>query len=203
MEIDNIKQVERFFEFKEGDIYLMYVHRRPKDFGSDVIHVFPPNTEDIISIFPIESVDDLEKWYPYAKKDAVDNNARVYLSTQCANKDFTVEYLHSKYPDFDLKTFSKDDMRLAEVFSMGKAELRWKLTDVDGEYRDIPIEIEERIRLILQERGKRPKTEVFETKNGYHILSERFPADALRFFYHNIYTTPIGGVMLYYFSEQD
>ena len=203
MEIDNIRKVEEFYEFENGDLYLMYVHKRPKDFGSDVIHVFPPHTEDIVSVFPIESVADLEKWYPVAKKDAIDNDARVYLSTQCAERSFVSKYFSEKYPDFDVKEASKYDMRLAEVFSIEKAKLRWKLTDVDGEYRDIPFEVENRIRAILSDSGKRPKTEVFKTKNGYHILSERFPANALQDFYPNIYTTPIGGVMLYYFSEQD
>lgn len=199
--IDNSEKIKGLLKFSDSGVYIMYTHQRNKDKRG----VHPCNassrfySDDILSYYFVGDEESFDKCFIMAKEEAALNNARVYLSTFRVDKSALME-------DMDINItnepqawhFDRDFLLRAANFM----EYRYYLADVDEGYTDAVEDILSRIKFIANYQGDGSILAV-PTKNGYHIVSPPFNTDQLHLAYPFLYVTQVGGVMLYYFSEQD
>ena len=193
--IDNIEHIKQLLNFSdEGDFYMLYVFKRKKD--------QPEGERDnhqsvrTIKTYCVESVEYLEKRYDEIKQLCEMFKARAYIHVQKQNhKDVSLNMmvaLAQRIQDGNLK---QDHLFDSVVGQLKTREKRW-IVDVDVKGGQYLWNVEECIDNCRPEGDKVIMT--IPTKNGYHIITERFDVQRFKKYYPDIDIQKKNPTLLYY-----
>ena len=171
--IDNIDIVKSLLNFEEeGDFYMLYVFKRKKD--------QPEGEKDnhqsvrTIKTYCIESIEYLDKRYDEIKQMCEMFKARAYIHVQKQNhKDVSLEMmmvLAQKIRDGQHKQQGLFD---SVVGQLKTHEKRW-IVDLDTKDENVLKKIQHTINGIRPHKDEPKVISVIPTKNGYHLITERF-----------------------------
>ncbi len=205
--MDNLELIKDILLFDQpDDFYQLYIMVRRKDFPQDEKHLH--KNDRIIKSYCIESFEYLEMRWTEIKKLADLFNGRVYIEINPKNhKDVSfqmIEELGSR--------LKKDLFKQKGIFdiSLGSVNSRFKRWIIDVDIKDIDIlkEISEYIETLEPKSNSKSKVlACLPTKNGYHLITNRFDTrafytkwanhkveikkNALTLIYHNSYQTDV------------
>jgi hypothetical protein len=170
--IDNLELIKPLLNFEsKGDFYMLFVFKRKKD--------QPEGERDnhqsvrTIKSYCIESIEYLEKRYDEIKTLCEFFKARAYIHVQKQNhKDVSLEMMVSLAERIKNGTQNQKGLFDSVVGQMKTYEKRW-IVDIDTkdnkEILNIKLAID-----ICQPFGKDKIIAEIPTKNGYHLITERF-----------------------------
>ena len=169
--IDNIEQIKGLLNFEnKGDFYMLYVFKRKKD--------QPEGERDnhqsvrTIKSYCIESIEHLDRRYDEIKQLCEMFKARAYIHVQKQNHtDVSLNMmvdLAKRIQDGNHKQKGLFDSVVGQVKTQEK---RW-IVDIDTTDYHAVTEVTQ---FITSLRPEGPKVEmVIPTKNGYHLITDRF-----------------------------
>jgi hypothetical protein len=193
--IDNIEQIKKLLNYSEpGDFYMLYVFKRKKD--------QPEGERDnhqsvrTIKSYCIESVDHLERRYEEIMQLCEMFKARAYIHVQKQNhRDVSLNMmvaLAQRIQDGNLKQQGLFDSVVGQVKTQEK---RW-IVDVDVKDVGFAEEVAKFINSLRPE-GDKIETAI-PTKNGYHLITERFDVKTFSEKYPDIDIQKKNPTLLYY-----
>ena len=170
--INNIDLIKPLLNFEqEGDFYMLYVLKRKKD--------QPEGERDnhqsvrTIKTYCVESIEYLDKRYDEIKQLCEMFKARAYIHVQKQNhKDVSLEMMMALAQKIRDGQHKQQGLFDSVVGQLKTHEKRW-IVDVDTKDENSMLKI---IHIINSVRPhKNPKLiKVIPTKNGYHLITERF-----------------------------
>ena len=178
--IDNIEQIKQLLNFEnEGDFYMLYVFKRKKD--------QPEGERDnhqsvrTIKTYCVDSIEYLDKRYDEIKQLCEMFKARAYIHVQKQNhKDVSLEMMMSLAERIKNGQHIQKGLFDSVVGQIKTNEKRW-IVDVDTkdnkEILNIKLKIDS-----CQPFGKDKIIAEIPTKNGYHLITEKF--DVMEFAKH-------------------
>ena len=193
--IDNIEQIKKLLNFeKVGDFYMLYVLKRKKD--------QPEGERDnhqsvrTIKSYCIESIEHLDRRYDEIKQLCEMFKARAYIHVQKQNHtDVSLNMmvaLAQRIQDGNHKQQGLFDSVVGQVKTQEK---RW-IVDIDTTDYHAVTEVTQFINYL---RPEGPKVEmVIPTKNGYHLITERFDVKTFSEKYPDIDIQKKNPTLLYY-----
>ena len=170
--IDNIEIIKKLLTYeKEGDFYMLYIFKRKKD--------QPENEKDnhqsvrTIKTYSIESTEYLDKRYEEIKKLCEVFSARAYIHVQKQNhNDVSLDMLAILASRIKNGVINQKSLFDSVVGKIKTHEKRW-IIDIDTKDQSQLKDVKEFIDKECRPYG--PKIiETVPTKNGYHIITERF-----------------------------
>ena len=193
--IDNIDQIKKLLNYSEpGDFYMLYVLKRKKD--------QPEGERDnhqsvrTIKSYCIESVEHLERRYEEVIQLCEMFKARAYIHVQKQNhRDVSLNMmvaLAQRIQDGNLKQQGLFDSVVGQVKTQEK---RW-IVDVDVKDVGFAEEVAKFINSLRPE-GDKIETAI-PTKNGYHLITERFDVKTFSEKYPDIDIQKKNPTLLYY-----
>lgn len=196
--IDNLKHIKELLNFEEeGDFYMLYVFKRKKD--------QPEGEKDnhqsvrTIKTYCVDSIEYLEKRYDEIKQLCEIFKARAYIHIQKQNhKDVSLNMmvaLAQRINDGNLKQHHLFD---SVVGQLKTREKRW-IVDVDSKDMDIVEGIKFTINKLVKPYDVTNKIwDIIPTKNGYHIITDRFDIIEFKKSYPDIDIQKKNPTLLYY-----
>ena len=193
--IDNIEQIKGLLNFEnKGDFYMLYVFKRKKD--------QPKGERDnhqsvrTIKSYCIESIEHLDRRYDEIKQLCEMFKARAYIHVQKQNHtDVSLNMmvdLAKRIQDGNHKQKGLFDSVVGQVKTQEK---RW-IVDIDTTDYHAVTEVTQFINYL---RPEGPKVEmVIPTKNGYHLITERFDVKTFSEKYPDIDIQKKNPTLLYY-----
>jgi hypothetical protein len=194
--IDNLDIIKPLLNFEhEGDFYMLYVFKRKKDQTTDKANHQSVRT---IKTYCIESIEGLEKRYEEVQQLCEMFKARAYIHIQKQNhKDVSLNMMVALAEKIRNGQHNQKNLFDSVVGQLKTLEKRW-IVDVDTKDENYLIEVMNQINehcrpfvnrseihthtsagvVISYERVPKCITTI-PTKNGYHIITERF--DVLEF----------------------
>ena len=178
--INNIELIKPLLNFEnEGDFYMLYVFKRKKD--------QPEGERDnhqsvrTIKTYCVDSIEYLDKRYDEIKQLCEMFKARAYIHVQKQNhKDVSLEMMMSLAERIKNGQHIQKGLFDSVVGQIKTNEKRW-IVDVDTkdnkEILNIKLKIDS-----CQPFGKDKIIEEIPTKNGYHLITEKF--DVMEFAKH-------------------
>lgn len=171
MMIDNIDIIKPLLNFeKEGDFYMLYVFKRKKD--------QPEGEKDnhqsvrTIKSYCIESIDHLNRRYEEIKQMCEMFKARAYIHVQKQNHfDVSLNMMVALAQRIQDGNTNQKGLFDSVVGQIKTQEKRW-IVDIDTKDELIREDIREFINGLRPE-GYKCICEI-PTKNGYHLITERF-----------------------------
>jgi hypothetical protein len=169
--IDNLEIIKPLLNFTDaGDFYMLYVFKRKKDQPEDE----KDNHQSVrtIKTYCIESIDHLERRYDEIKQLCEMFKARAYIHVQKQNHfDVSLNMMVELAQRIQNGQHNQKGLFDSVVGQIKTQEKRW-IVDVDTkdiqELRNIQITIN-------RCKPEGPKTKyVIPTKNGFHLITERF-----------------------------
>jgi hypothetical protein len=169
--IDNLELIKELLNFEnKGDFYMLYVFKRKKDQPEDE----KDNHQSVrtIKTYCVESVEYLEKRYDEIKQLCEMFHARAYIHVQKQNHfDVSLNMMVALAQRIQDGNHKQKGLFDSVVGQIKTHEKRW-IVDVDTkdiqELRNIQITIN-------RCKPEGPKTKyVIPTKNGFHLITERF-----------------------------
>ena len=169
--IDNLQAIKTLLNFTEpGDFYMLYVLKRKKD--------QPEGERDnhqsvrIIRSYCIKSVEQLEKRYDEIKQMCELFKARAYIHVQKQNhRDVSLSMMVALAQRIQDGNLEQQGLFDSVVGQLKTYEKRW-IVDVDTTDYHAVYEL---TRFISTLKPEGPKVEtVIPTKNGYHLITNRF-----------------------------
>jgi hypothetical protein len=169
--IDNLEIIKSLLNFTDaGDFYMLYVFKRKKDQPEDE----KDNHQSVrtIKTYCIESIDHLERRYDEIKQLCEMFKSRAYIHVQKQNHfDVSLNMMVALAQRIQDGNHKQKGLFDSVVGQIKTHEKRW-IVDVDTkdiqELRNIQITIN-------RCKPEGPKTKyVIPTKNGFHLISERF-----------------------------
>jgi hypothetical protein len=193
--INNIEQIKRLLNFSEpGDFYMLYVLKRKKD--------QPEGERDnhqsvrTIKSYCIESVEHLERRYEEVIQLCEMFKARAYIHVQKQNhRDVSLNMmgaLAQRIQDGNLKQQGLFDSVVGQVKTQEK---RW-IVDIDCTDVHSVTEVSQFINY-LRPQGNKVEM-VIPTKNGYHLITERFDVKTFANKYPDVDIQKKNPTLLYY-----
>ena len=178
--IDNIELIKDLLNFEnEGDFYMLYVFKRKKD--------QPEGERDnhqsvrTIKTYCVDSVEYLEKRYDEIKQLCEMFKARAYIHVQKQNhKDVSLEMMVSLAERIRNGQNNQKGLFDSVVGQIKTYEKRW-IVDVDSKDNKELL----KVKLAIDSCppfGKDKIISEIPTKNGYHLITERF--DVMEFKKH-------------------
>jgi hypothetical protein len=178
--IDNIELIKDLLNFEnEGDFYMLYVFKRKKD--------QPEGERDnhqsvrTIKTYCVDSVEYLEKRYDEIKQLCEMFKARAYIHVQKQNhKDVSLEMMVSLAERIRNGQNNQKGLFDSVVGQIKTYEKRW-IVDVDSKDNKELL----KVKLVIDSCAPFGKDKIISeipTKNGYHIITERF--DVMEFGKH-------------------
>lgn len=169
--IDNIEKIKKLLNFeKEGDFYMLYVFKRKKD--------QPEGERDnhqsvrTIKTYCIDSINHLELRYDEIKQLCEMFKARAYIHVQKQNHfDVSLNMmvaLAQRIQDGNHKQKGLFDSVVGQIKTLEK---RW-IVDVDTKDESVLLKI-----MVCINECKPLGNKIYSTiptKNGYHLITERF-----------------------------
>ena len=178
--IDNLEQIKQLLNFEnEGDFYFLMVLKRKKD--------QPEGERDnhqsvrTIKTYCVDSIEYLDKRYDEIKQLCEMFKARAYIHVQKQNhKDVSLEMMMSLAERIKNGQHIQKGLFDSVVGQIKTNEKRW-IVDVDTkdnkEILNIKLKIDS-----CQPFGKDKIIAEIPTKNGYHLITEKF--DVMEFAKH-------------------
>jgi hypothetical protein len=171
--INNIDIIKPLLNFEdEGDFYMLYILKRKKD--------QPEGERDnhqsvrTIKTYCVESTEYLDKRYDEIKQLCEMFKARAYIHVQKQNhKDVSLEMmmaLAQKIRDGQHKQQGLFDSVVGQIKTHEK---RW-IVDVDTKDENVLQKIQHIINGVRPHKDEPKVISVILTKNGYHLITERF-----------------------------
>ena len=181
--IDNLEHIKPLLSFSEaGDFYMLYVFKRKKD--------QPESERDnhqsvrTIKTYCIESVEHLENRYDEIKQLCEMFRARAYIHVQRQNHhDVSLDMMMTLAERIKNGSHNQKGLFDSVVGQIKTLEKRW-IVDIDTLDFHTVTEI---TNLITMLKPVGPKVEaVIPTKNGYHLITERFDVMEFKKYQPNI-----------------
>jgi len=169
--IDNIEHIKKLLNFEEkGDFYMLYVLKRKKD--------QPEGERDnhqsvrTIKSYCVDSIEYLEKRYDEIKQLCEMFKARAYIHVQKQNhRDVSLNMMVALAQRIQDGNHKQQGLFDSVVGQLKTYEKRW-VVDIDVSDYHAVYEVTKFISTLKPEG---PKVEsVIPTKNGYHLITNRF-----------------------------
>jgi hypothetical protein len=169
--IDNIELIKPLLNFSEpGDFYYCLILKRKKD--------QPEGERDnhqsvrTIKTYCVESIEHLEKKYDEIKQLCEMFNARAYIHVQKQNhRDVSLNMMVALAQKIQDGNHKQQGLFDSVVGRLKTYEKRW-VVDIDLKDRLFCEEVAEFLNTLKPE-GDKIKTAI-PTKNGYHLITDRF-----------------------------
>lgn len=193
--INNINLIKPLLNFEqEGDFYMLYILKRKKDQPEDE----KDNHQSVrtIKTYCIESIEYLDKRYDEIKMLCEVFKARAYIHVQKQNhKDVALEMMIQLANRIKIGQHHQQHLFDSVVGQIKTYEKRW-IVDVDSIDVLYFMGLKDIINKCKPEGNKIITT--IPTKNGYHLITERF--DVLEFskYFPNIDIQKKNPTLLYY-----
>ena len=178
--IDNIELIKGLLNFTdEGDFYMLYVFKRKKDQPEDE----KDNHQSVrtIKTYCIESIDHLERRYDEIKQLCEMFNARAYIHIQKQNHfDVSLNMMVELAQRIQSGQHNQKGLFDSVVGQIKTTEKRW-IVDVDSNDTKELL----KVKLAIDSCAPFGKDKIISeipTKNGYHLITERF--DVMEFKKH-------------------
>jgi hypothetical protein len=171
--IDNIELIKPLLNFEdEGDFYMLYVFKRKKD--------QPENERDnhqsarTIKSYCIDNIEYLDKRYEEIKMLCEMFRARAYIHVAKQNyKDVSLEMMVELAQRIKNKQHKQQHIFDSVVGQIKTYEKRW-IVDVDTKDESTLIRTQHIINGVKPYKDDTKVISVIPTKNGYHLITERF-----------------------------
>lgn len=171
--INNIELIKPLLNFSdEGDFYMFYILKRKKD--------QPEGERDnhqsvrTIKTYCIESIEYLEKRYDEIKQLCEMFKARAYIHVQKQNhKDVSLEMMMALAQKIRDGQHKQQGLFDSVVGQLKTNEKRW-IVDVDTKDENVLQKIQHIINGVRPHKDEPKVISVIPTKNGYHLITERF-----------------------------
>jgi hypothetical protein len=171
--IDNIDLIKPLLNFeKQGDFYMLYVFKRKKD--------QPEGERDnhqsvrTIKTYCIEGLDYLDKRYDEIKQLCEIFKARAYIHVQKQNHlDVSLSMMVDLAQRIKNGVVNQKNLFDSVVGQIKTTEKRW-IVDVDNKDEDTLLKVQHIINGVKPYKDTPKVISVIPTKNGYHLITERF-----------------------------
>jgi len=192
--IDNLKLIKPLLNFeKEGDFYMLYIFKRKKDQTTDKANHQSVRT---IKSYCIESIQHLEERYDEIKQLCEMFKARAYIHINKQNhKDVGMNMITEIVNRIQSGQINQKHVFDSVVGQVKMKEKRW-IVDLDIRNGDYLFDVMTMIKICRPEGNK--IVEVIDTKNGYHLITERFDVQQFKGFYPDIDIQKKNPTLLYY-----
>jgi hypothetical protein len=175
--INNLELIKPLLNFsEEGDFYMLYVFKRKKD--------QPEGERDnhqsvrTIKTYCVDSIEYLEKRYEEVKMLCEMFKARAYIHVQKQNhKDVSLEMMMVLAQKIKNGQHNQKNLFDSVVGQINTQEKRW-IVDIDNTDEVYDREIQEYINTQCRPFGMKIIANI-PTKNGHHLITERF--DVMKF----------------------
>jgi hypothetical protein len=178
--IDNLEIIKPLLNFTDaGDFYMLYVFKRKKDQPED--EKDKHQSVRTIKTYCIESIDHLERRYDEIKQLCEMFKARAYIHVQKQNhKDVSLDMMVSLAERIRNGQTNQKGLFDSVVGQIKTYEKRW-IVDVDSKDNKELL----KVKLVIDSCPPFSKDKIISeipTKNGYHLITERF--DVMEFSKH-------------------
>lgn len=181
--INNIDIIKSLLNFEEdGDFYMLYILKRKKD--------QPEGERDnhqsvrTIKTYCVESLEYLDKRYDEIKQLCEMFKARAYIQINKQNhKDVAMNMITEIVNRIQSGQINQKNVFDSVVGQVKMGEKRW-IVDLDIKDGDYLFDVMTTIKICRPEGNK--IVEVIDTKNGYHLITERFDVQQFAKFYPDI-----------------
>ena len=171
--ISNIELIKPLLNFtNEGDFYMLYIFKRKKD--------QPEGERDnhqsvrTIKTYCIDSIEYLEKRYDEIIQLCEMFKARAYIHIQKQNhKDVSLEMMMALAQKIRDGQHNQKNLFDSVVGQLKTHEKRW-IVDVDNKDESSLLKIQHIINGVRPHKDDRKVISIIPTKNGYHLITERF-----------------------------
>jgi len=171
--INNIELIKPLLNFtQEGDFYMLYVFKRKKD--------QPEGERDnhqsvrTIKTYCIDSIEYLEKRYDEIIQLCEMFKARAYIHIQKQNhKDVSLEMMMALAQKIRDGQHNQKNLFDSVVGQLKTHEKRW-IVDVDNKDESSLLKIQHIINGVRPYKNEPKVISIIPTKNGYHLITERF-----------------------------
>ncbi len=171
--INNIELIKPLLNFEnEGDFYMLYVFKRKKDQPEGE----KDNHQSVRTIrsYCIKSIEQLEKRYDEIMMLCEVFKARAYIHVQKQNhKDVSLEMMVALAQKIRDGQHEQQNLFDSVVGQLKTYEKRW-IVDVDNNDINVVDKIQHIINNVKPYKDNTKVISVIPTKNGYHLITERF-----------------------------
>jgi len=197
--INNIELIKPLLNFENvGDFYMLYIFKRKKDQTTDKANHQSVRT---IKTYCIESIEQLESRYDEIIQLCEMFKARAYIHIQKQNhKDVAMNMITEIVTRIQSGQINQKNVFDSVVGQLKTNEKRW-IVDLDIKDGDYLFDVMCVIKLCRPEGNK--IIEVIDTKNGYHLITERFDVEQFKKFYPDIDIQKKNPTLLYYPNSLD
>jgi hypothetical protein len=193
--INNLELVRPLLNFeKKGDFYMLYVFKRKKDQPEDE----RDNHQSVrtIKTYCIESIDHLERRWDEIIQLCEMFKARAYIHVQKQNHfDVSLNMMVALAQRIQDGNTNQKGLFDSVVGQIKTQEKRW-IVDIDDKDTNLLVEITAFIHSLRPEGDK--LIAAIPTKNGYHLITERFDVKTFSEKYPNIDIQKKNPTLLYY-----
>jgi hypothetical protein len=173
MTINNIELIKPLLNFdNEGDFYMLYVFKRKKDQPEGE----KDNHQSVRTIrsYCIKSIEQLEKRYDEIIMMCEVFKARAYIHIQKQNhRDVSLEMLTALAQRIRDGQHEQQNLFDSVVGQLKTYEKRW-IVDVDMNDINVVDKVQHIINGVKPYKDETKVIKVIPTKNGYHLITERF-----------------------------
>lgn len=199
--IDNLELIKPLLNFSEpGDFYMLYVFKRKKD----QLEGERDNHQSVrtIKTYCIESIDYLERRYEEIKQLCEMFKARAYIHVQKQNhKDVSLNMLVTLAERIRDGVSNQKGLFDSVVGQIKTKEKRW-VVDIDTKEKSFIEEVATFINVKCE--PIRDKINgIIPTKNGYHLITDKFDAMTFKDKYLEIDIQKKNPTLLYYPDSLD
>ena len=197
--INNIELIKPLLNFENvGDFYMLYIFKRKKDQTTDKANHQSVRT---IKTYCIESIEQLESRYDEIIQLCEMFKARAYIHIQKQNhKDVAMNMITEIVTRIQSGQINQKNVFDSVVGQLKTNEKRW-IVDLDIKDGDYLFDVMTMIKVCRPEGNK--IIEVIDTKNGYHLITERFDVEQFKKFYPDIDIQKKNPTLLYYPNSLD
>ena len=171
--IDNIEIIKPLLNFEnEGDFYMLYVLKRKKDQPEGE----RDNHQSVRTIrsYCIKSVEQLEKRYDEIKMLCEIFKARAYIHVQKqSHKDVSLNMMVELAQRIQNGHHEQQNLFDSVVGQLKTLEKRW-IIDIDTKDENVLMKTMHLINNVKPYKDEPKIIKVIPTKNGYHLITERF-----------------------------
>ena len=199
--INNIEIIKPLLNFEnEGDFYMLYVFKRKKDqpVGERDNH----QSVRTIRSYCIKSIEQLEKRYDEIMTLCEVFKARAYIHIQKQNhKDVALDMMMALAERIKNGQFEQQNLFDSVVGQLKTYEKRW-IIDIDNQ----DLYFDEEIQVYINEECRPFGMKILAnipTKNGHHLITERFDVMKFREKYPDIDIQKKNPTLLYYPESLD
>jgi hypothetical protein len=194
--IDNIEQIKRLLNFTdEGDFYMLYVFKRKKD--------QPEGERDnhqsvrTIKSYCVNSIEYLDKRYDEIKQLCEMFKARAYIHVQKQNhKDVSLNMMVALAQRIQDGNHKQQGLFDSVVGQLKTHEKRW-IVDIDTKDVSLVENVSAVINIDCKPVGDKI-TEIIPTKNGYHLITDKFDVRTFKEKFPDIDIQKKNPTLLYY-----